>query len=73
LLTKFSLYCYDEDDTAALLAELDRIKKERAEEAQRREAEAQENEAMEKAEELASGNPLLNLRGGGLCASRIQL
>lgn len=34
-----------------------------AEEAARRESEAQEAEAMEKAEELASGNPLLNLRG----------
>mmetsp|Transcript_36612 Transcript_36612/g.90371 ORF Transcript_36612/g.90371 Transcript_36612/m.90371 type:complete len:221 (+) Transcript_36612:39-701(+) len=53
----------DEDDTAALLAELDRIKKERAEESSRREAEAQEAQAMEKAEELAGGNPLLNLRG----------
>ena len=53
----------DDDDTAALLAELERIKKERAEEAARKEAEAQEAEALEKAEELATGNPLLNLRG----------
>mmetsp|Transcript_11964 Transcript_11964/g.19315 ORF Transcript_11964/g.19315 Transcript_11964/m.19315 type:complete len:224 (-) Transcript_11964:154-825(-) len=53
----------DEDDTAALLAELDRIKKERTEASARREAESAEAEAVEKAEELASGNPLLNLRG----------
>lgn len=55
----------DEDDTAALLQELERIKKERAEDAKRREADAQEHEAMEKANELASGNPLLNLGGEG--------
>jgi protein CWC15 len=55
----------DEDDTAALLAELERIKKERAEESARRAAEAEEREALEKAEEFASGNPLLNLSTSG--------
>ena len=51
----------DEDDTQALLAELERIKKDRAEETARRDAEAREAEVMERAEELATGNPLLNL------------
>jgi protein CWC15 len=53
----------DDDDTAALLAELDRIKTERAEEAARKEAEREEAEALERAEEVAGGNPLLNLKG----------
>ena len=35
--------------------------KDRAEETARRDAEAREAEAMERAEELATGNPLLNL------------
>ena len=55
----------DEDDTAALLAELERIKKERAADAARREAEEMQLRAQEKAEELAAGNPLLNLSEGG--------
>jgi len=55
----------DEDDTAALLAELERVKSERAAEASRRAAEAAEAEAMERADELASGNPLLDLGRGG--------
>jgi protein CWC15 len=53
-----------EDDTAALLAELERIKKERADAAARREADDAENDALEKAEALASGNPLLDLKPG---------
>jgi len=55
----------DEDDTAALLAELERIKKERAADAARREAEEMQLRAQEKAEELATGNPLLHLSEGG--------
>ena len=51
-----------EDDTAALLAELERIKKERADAAARREADDAERDALEKAEALASGNPLLDLK-----------
>ena len=54
-----------EDDTAALLAELERIKKERADAAARREADDAERDALEKAEALASGNPLLDLKDGG--------
>ena len=53
-----------EDDTAALLAELERIKKERADAAARREADDAERDALEKAEALASGNPLLDLKSG---------
>ena len=51
----------DDDDTQALLAELERIKKDRAEETARQAAEAREAEDMERAEELATGNPLLNI------------
>ena len=47
----------DEDDTAALLAELERIKRERAADAARREAEEMQLRAQEKAEELATGTP----------------
>jgi len=54
-----------EDDTAALLAELERIKKERADASARREADDAERDALEKAEALASGNPLLDLKDGG--------
>ena len=49
------------DSTQALLAELERIKKDRAEETARQAAEAREAEDMERAEELATGNPLLNI------------
>lgn len=55
----------DEDDTAALLAELERIKAERAEEAARKEAARNAAADIERAAELASGNPLLDLGGGG--------
>lgn len=55
----------DEDDTAALLAELERIKAERAEEAARKEAARNAAADVERAAELASGNPLLDLGGGG--------
>jgi protein CWC15 len=54
----------DEDDTAALLAELEKIKAQRAEEAQKRESARAGAEAAERAEELATGNPLLHLGGG---------
>ncbi|KAK3008702.1 hypothetical protein RJ639_015251 [Escallonia herrerae] len=50
----------DEDDTEALLAELEQIKKERAEEKLRREREQQEEELKVKEAELIRGNPLLN-------------
>ncbi|XP_074587386.1 uncharacterized protein LOC141843238 [Curcuma longa] len=51
----------DEDDTEALLAELERIKKERAEEKLRKERQQQEEELKVKEAELMRGNPLINL------------
>ncbi|KAJ0964299.1 hypothetical protein J5N97_029421 [Dioscorea zingiberensis] len=51
----------DEDDTEALLAELERIKKERAEEKLRKDREKQEEELKAKEAELMRGNPLINL------------
>jgi protein CWC15 len=50
----------DEDDTEALLAELEQIKKERAEENLRKERQKQEEELKVKEAELIRGNPLLN-------------
>lgn len=50
----------DEDDTAELLAELERIKRERAEEKARREREAAAEAARAKEAELRTGNPLMD-------------
>ncbi|GLT79538.1 hypothetical protein SLA2020_510230 [Shorea laevis] len=50
----------DEDDTEALLAELEQIKKERAEEQLHKERQQQEEELKAKEAELLRGNPLLN-------------
>lgn len=50
----------DEDDTEALLAELERIKKERAEEKLRQEQQQAAEELKAKEEQLLKGNPLLN-------------
>ncbi|BEJ10696.1 hypothetical protein CspHIS471_0101180 [Cutaneotrichosporon sp. HIS471] len=52
----------DDDDTAELMAELARIKAERAEEKARLESEANEGAARDRDEEIATGNPLLNLQ-----------
>ncbi|KAJ6850584.1 putative protein CWC15-like protein [Iris pallida] len=51
----------DEDDTAALLAELERIKKERAEEKLRKDRQKQEEDSKNKEAELMRGNPLINM------------
>lgn len=51
----------EEDDTAALLAELEKIKRERAEEKERKEKEAAALAQNEREDEIALGNPLLNL------------
>ncbi|XP_072967821.1 uncharacterized protein [Typha angustifolia] len=51
----------DDDDTEALMAELERIKKERAEEKLRKERQMQEEELKVKEAELMRGNPLINL------------
>nr|XP_033805855.1 spliceosome-associated protein CWC15 homolog [Geotrypetes seraphini] len=52
-----------DDDTAALLAELEKIKKERAEEQARKEQEQKAEEERIRMENILSGNPLLNLTG----------
>ncbi|GAA5980910.1 hypothetical protein JCM10908_003915 [Rhodotorula pacifica] len=52
----------DEDETAELLRELEKIKKERAEEKERQERERAESEQVSRDEEIATGNPLLNLQ-----------
>ncbi|KAI0530527.1 hypothetical protein KFK09_000071 [Dendrobium nobile] len=51
----------DEDDTEALMAELELIKKERAEENLRKERQKQEEDLKAKEAELMRGNPLINL------------
>jgi protein CWC15 len=59
----------DEDETTALMRELEKIKRERAEEKERLERERAEMAQSTREEEIALGNPLLNLekalRGGG--------
>lgn len=52
----------DEDETAELLRELEKIKRERAEERARAEAERASSAAMSAEEAAATGNPLLNLQ-----------
>ena len=51
----------DEDDTAELLRELEKIKRERAEEKARVERDQSASEAASREAEIATGNPLLNL------------
>ena len=53
----------DDDDTAALLAELERIKNERAEEARVKAEAARAADLDATRDEFASGNPLLDLAG----------
>ncbi|KAL7420584.1 complexed with cef1p [Cryptotrichosporon argae] len=52
----------DEDDAAALMAELAKIKQERAEEKARLDAESAAASAVDRDAEIATGNPLLNLQ-----------
>ena len=51
----------DEDETAQLLAELEKIKRERAAEEARKAREISEGKARDREDEIAMGNPLLNL------------
>ncbi|PPQ93841.1 hypothetical protein CVT25_013550 [Psilocybe cyanescens] len=51
----------EEDDTAELLRELEKIKRERAAEKERLEQEQSASEAASREAEIATGNPLLNL------------
>lgn len=52
----------DEDETAELLRELEKIKRERAEEKERVEREKAASDYVSREEEIATGNPLLNLQ-----------
>lgn len=52
----------DEDETAELLRELEKIKRERAEERERVEREKAASDYVSREEEIATGNPLLNLQ-----------
>lgn len=54
-----------DDDTAALLAELNKIKKERAIEQAKKEAERKQEEERIRMENILSGNPLLNYSSAG--------
>lgn len=54
----------DEDDTAELMAELNRIKKERAAEEAKKEAERKAEEERIRMENILSGNPLLSAQKG---------
>ncbi|KJH49135.1 Cwf15/Cwc15 cell cycle control protein [Dictyocaulus viviparus] len=59
----------DEDDTAALMAELERIKKERADEKAIREEEEKKREEKIRMDNILSGNPLLNVAEIGSSSS----
>jgi len=58
-----------EDDTQELLAELNRIKRERAHEEMKREAERKVTEERIRMENILSGNPLLN---GNKCEFKVK-
>lgn len=53
-----------DDDTAALLAELNKIKRERAVESSKKEAQHKQEEERIRMENILSGNPLLNYSAG---------
>uniref|UniRef100_A0A0K0DK81 Protein CWC15 homolog n=1 Tax=Angiostrongylus cantonensis TaxID=6313 RepID=A0A0K0DK81_ANGCA len=59
----------DEDDTAALMAELERIKKERADEKAAKEEEEKKREEKIRMDNILSGNPLLNIAESGSSSS----
>jgi len=60
----------DEDETAELLAELERIKKERAEEQQRKLLDEKEAALEGNREEILNGNPLLNAGGSDFATKK---
>lgn len=53
-----------DDDTAALLAELNKIKRERAQESAKKEMDQKQEEERIRLENILSGNPLLNYSAG---------
>ncbi|CAG9467143.1 unnamed protein product [Pedinophyceae sp. YPF-701] len=55
----------DDDEEAALMAELEKIKQERAEEAARKAAEEAAAEEANKRAKVGAGNPLLDVAGAG--------
>uniref|UniRef100_A0A336LZ95 CSON008715 protein n=1 Tax=Culicoides sonorensis TaxID=179676 RepID=A0A336LZ95_CULSO len=57
-----------DDDTAALLAELNKIKRERAQEQAKRDMEKKQEEEKIRMENILSGNPLLNYSAGAKTA-----
>lgn len=57
-----------DDDTAALLAELNKIKRERAQETAKREMEKKQEEEKIRMENILSGNPLLHYSSGAKSA-----
>lgn len=59
----------DEDDTEALMAELNKIKKERAIEAAKQEADRKTKEEKIRVENILKGNPLLNPAAKGATAA----
>lgn len=63
----------DEDDTAALMAELQRIKKERAAEQLKKEAEKRAEEERIRAENILSGNPLLNVTSASSAVAKSDM
>lgn len=56
----------EEDETAALMAELEKIKRERAEQRAKEEADKAEKEQEQREFDIARGNPLLNPRDFGV-------
>mmetsp|Transcript_28696 Transcript_28696/g.58715 ORF Transcript_28696/g.58715 Transcript_28696/m.58715 type:complete len:220 (+) Transcript_28696:70-729(+) len=60
----------DEDETAELMRELERIKKEREEDATRKAIEEKTRDDQEKQDQLLRGNPLLAGGGGGFNVKR---
>ena len=54
------ILCYSEDDTAELMAELNRIKRERAQEQKKIEEEKKAEDERVRMENAMSSNPLLN-------------
>ena len=59
-----------DDDTAELMAELQKIKRERAAEAAKKEEQKRQEEERIRAENILSGNPLLNLQPGSFKVKR---
>ncbi|XP_053680190.1 protein CWC15 homolog [Anopheles nili] len=62
----------DEDDTAALLAELNKIKQERAAETAKKERTKQQEDERIRMENILSGNPLLNYSASAKAEMKVK-